>query len=445
MIGTHEGLSIVDGVFSVRGEKMETLWGRSFFKAASYMSYHFSGKGNEIDGGAINVVKEFVNHTQQIFDEQRVAFRVFLQTGEGEPGSWDKLQPGEGMFGSPPWDQGMWNYEHLRHLCRQGARVKELNALHLNVLEWFFQHSEESGCIYELVVDATLKHMVGLCTGVIDHCIRQTALECRLLQQKYPRACVILSARNEWDAHNKTHTTLSQVNAWSGRFYRWAREINGEKETAQSFSKPNGPGWEAEQWPEGIVIVDHGGRDDFDYDCGTEPDCFKMGAIHPVRKNSGRDWREAPDMGPLRRDARRMPIGATESMYYVDKREAVRAASWYRNPNGWHANEHDMMMMYSNLKSAGFNYIIVHDEKGVQGDASWPHPMTYLEEELKNYFGGIQPPPPPPGKVRFDRTIERAYLQILDRLPDPGGREHYNQRLYRWLSLIHISEPTRPY
>lgn len=432
MIGTEQGLSIVEGNFSVRGEKVQTLWGRSFFKAASYMSYHFAGKGDEIQGGALNVVEEFVEHTQRIFDDERVAFRVFLQTGEGEPGSWSKLQPGQGMFGSPPWDQGMWDYQQLRNLCATDSRVKELTGLYANVLRFFFEHSQRTRCIYELVVDATMKHMDGLCTGVIDHCIRQTATYCRDLQETYPGACVILSARNEWDAHNGTRTSLTDVNMWSRRFYRWAREGPDGKETQYSYTQPQGSGWEAEQWPEGIIIVDHGGNDTFDYDVGPEPGKFKMGAIHPVRKNSGRDWRDAPNMEPLRRDSRRMPIGATESMYYVDRRDIGRAENWYRNPGGWHSNENDMMLMYENLRQAGFNYIIVHDEKGVQGDKSWPRPSTYLEEELTNYFGGHNPPPPPPGKVRYDRTIEAGYLQVLGRNPDAGGREHYNNLLHQF-------------
>ncbi len=412
MIGTKQGLSIRDGKLWARDKRLDVAWGRSAFKLLHYL------QGGQ---GGLSAVKRFVEHTQTVFNRDEVVFRVFLQTSNGAAGSWGKNNAGDGMFGSPPWDLAAWSIDLLKDLCRRGNRVKQLTPMSERIIETMFKLSQETGCLFEAVVDATLKHTDGLCTSVIDHCIRQTAAYMRLMAVKYPRACVYVSARNEWDAHNEHRTTLQQVNMWSERFYRWS---HATKDGMLSFTKP-GDGYHAEQWPEGIIIVDHGGRDTFDYDCGGEAGKFKMGAIHPAR--GGRDWVSPPDMVPLRRDARGMPIASTESMYFVDPPDKGRAENWYRVRAGWQTDVRKQMEHYENLRQAGFSLIIVHDEKGVQGDPDWPRRETSLEAELRNYFNGTSPPPPP--KHKYDRIIVLAYKQILGRMPDAAGLRVYNTEM----------------
>lgn len=422
MIGTKEGLSIRDGKLWARDKRLDVAWGRSAFKLLHYM---------QANQGGIGAVRRFIEHTQRIWNREEVVFRVFIQTSNGAEGSWGKDPAGTSMFGSPPWDLGVWPIEVLKNLCRRGDRVKELTPLGKRLIETMFMLSVETGCIFEAVVDATLKHTDGLCTSVIDHCIRQTAAFCRKMQQQYPRACVYLNARNEWDAHNTHGTKLREVNMWASRFYRWSHPVN---EAVISFASP-GAGYVAEQWPEGIIIVDHGGRNTFDYDCGPEPGKFKLAAIHPER---GGDWVAPPDMVPLRRDARGMPIASTESMYFVDARDKGRAENWYRNRAGWQHDVHKQMEHYENLRQAGFALIIVHDEKGVQGDPEWPRKETTLEAELANYFNVTQPPGKPEHK--YERIIALAYQQILGRQPDPGGLAHYNEQMEAGMSEWMVRE-----
>ena len=361
--------------FVVRGERRELCWGFSAFKMFNYVAQHFNGAGNEFTSlggtirGALEIVRAFIADRQALVGRDDVWFRLFSQTAEGEPGSWPLVDDvEERMFGSPPHEPNpdrsnarLWDYDALR----RGHRPEGVTPLMAKCLDWFFNESQETGACFEIVVDATIKHMDGMRPGTVDHMVRQMAAECRRLQVKYPRAVCILSTDNEWDAHNRIEQTLQQVNMRAVRFYRWKDASGGLR---QSYTDPGGT-FEAEQWPEGIVIVDHGGKDHFEYEVGPEPNRFKLGAIHPLRKGNPRDWRDiSPIIARLKRDARGMPIGFPESMYYVDNspESLQRANRIYRNRNGWHANANDMMTFYQRWVGK-INYGIFHTEKDVQG------------------------------------------------------------------------------
>lgn len=434
MIGTQDGVHITEGKFVVRGTKRELAWGFSAFKLFNYIAQHFAGHGDDFSSlggtvhGALNIVRAFVESRQALVGREDVWFRVFTQTADGEPGSWHKLNDvEEGMFGSPPHDPGLWDYQALRN----GNRPESVTGLMKKCLEWLFQYSQDSGACFELVVNATIKHMDRMDSGTVDQMVRQMAGECRRLQERFPFACVILSTDNEWDAHNVIEATLGQVNMRAKRFYRW-KDANGG--LRQSFTFPGGT-FAAEQWPEGIVIVDHGGKDFFEYECGPEPDRFKMGAIHPDRKGNPRDWRDISSiMARLHRDARGMPVGFTESMYYVDNSPSslARADRVYRNKNGWHANADDMMLFYQRWVGK-IQYGIIHTEKDVQVSTDWPMAKTPLEERLEEFFGTgqVEPPPPPPpaGKVRYEHIATGLYDFVLQRTPDPAGLAFYDEQL----------------
>jgi hypothetical protein len=442
MIGTTEGVSIANGRLVVRGTRRELAWGFSAFKLFNYIAQHFTGHGDEFKSlggtvaGALNIVRSFVENRQALVGRKDVWFRLFSQTGDGEPGSWQLLDNvDQGMFGSPPHEPNpenssnrLWDYNALR----RGHRPESVTPLMAKCLAWLFEYSQQSGACFEVVVDATIKHMDEMTPGTIDHMCRQMAIKCRELQVQFPRACIILSTDNECFAHNRVEQTLADVNLRAKRFYRWKDASGGLR---QSFTSPGGT-FQAEQWPEGIVIVDEGGGDFFTYDCGPEPDKFKLGAIHPERKGGPRDWRDISSiMARLTADSRGMPPAFPESMYYADNstKSLERANRIYRNRNGWHANADDMMLFYQRWVGK-IGYGIIHTEKDVQGSIDWPLAETPLEERLRAFFGTGQtePPPPPPStveRVTYRHVIEGLYEEILQRPADAGGGAFYDEQM----------------
>ena len=127
--------------------------------------------------------------------------------------------------------------------------------------------------------------------------------------------------------------------------------------------------------------------------------------IHPER---GRGWTELPYIPKLRQLAHGAPIGFTESMYYVDKRDRARATEWSRGPDGWTWKLSEYQDFISKWQS-GIDYGIIHDEKGVQCDPSWPRGETDLEGALAEVFGGRVDPPK--GKVSVLAREKRIRLQ----------------------------------
>lgn len=433
------------GKFTIRGVKKNKVHGRSAFKLPALLSMHFSGKGDDYlnEGGkvgALSTFYAFIAHNQRLFGEEEIVFRVL-----GECGGWPFVQPGAGMFGAPARDQGIHDIASYRLLCNSNERVRELTALNLVVLEELFRASETTGCVFEYVCDATLKHTDGVCIGTIDHVIRQTAATMRLMQEKYPKAAIIFSARNEWEVLNNTGHTREQVNLWANRFYRWKHEDPAVKPVT-AFESP-GPEWTPEQWPEGFVIVDEGGSDLFTYDVGPEPGKFKLGAVHPRRKGGGwverSDWWEVTPqwMAKLRTDARGQPVGFTESMYHVSK---PGTEGWYRNRNGWNDDIAAQLAFYEQCEQAhGPDIWYVHDDVGVQSDPYW-NPGSRWEAALAEFMGGVvggEPPPSPgPKELRFDPLIELAYGEVLGRQADPGGLAGYNLAMRAGLTEAQMRE-----
>lgn len=422
------------GKMLIRGAKFNKVRGRSAFKLPNLISMHYAGKGDEYiqqggKYGALDTAYRFIEHNQRLFGTEAVWLRVL-----GESAGWSQIPAGTGMFGSPAQDAGIIDVNSYKALCATQDRPRSLTALNLRVLEELFRMSHTTGCVFEYVCDATLKHTEGLCTGVIDHHIRLTAVECRRLQAIYEKAAVVISARNEWDAHNETGTTLVQVNQWAARFYRWK---HADGSTKRAFDSP-GEGWEAEQWPEGLILVDHGGKDLFDYSCGPEPEFFKLGAVHPLRKGVGWHkrsawWSVTPEwMADLRNLSRGQPIAFTESMYCVSK---PGTESWYRNANGWNDNLNDQMVFVAGCDLPhGPDVFVVHDDIGVQADADWNR-GTEWESRLAEFYGGkvngeTQPPPPPDPpptetKLRIVRDDEKEFVVERDPEVVKGGDEAF--------------------
>jgi len=342
------GVTIQGNKFYFNGERKDFVLGRSSFKLANIITYHYTGQG----GGKYNLdlARKWIEHNQRIFG-QDVVLRVFLETGGWDPQSTK-------MFGSEPSDQGFWN----RTALRDGHRETSMHYVGRKVLEWFFKESERTGVAFELVIDATLKHD-NIPKGEIDHVIRQVGIEMGRLTDLYPKALIIPNVRNEWNAHNKSGHSLNDVNMWA---FRWERD---------------------EYWHNAPLLVDPGGSDTFTYKVGG--DGYSAAMIHPDRDKG---WETAPQRleKPLRAASFGRPIGFTESMYLVEKEDLERAREWYR-PAGW-TTDFTKYKIFLKLAEHYIDYLVIHDEKGVQCDPDWPRPLTQLEK----YFTKDTPPTPEP-------------------------------------------------
>ncbi len=353
-------ITVSNGKFVFNGVRKERVIGRSSFKLANALTYTYTGQGAS-SGYGIGYADRWIEHNQKIFGED-VVLRVFLETA-----GWGECD--DCMFGSKPRDEGFWNREKLR----DGHRETEMHPVGKRVLEWLFRVSEETGVAFELIIDATLKHD-DIPKGEIDHVIRQTGIRMGELNELYPRSLIIPSMRNEIFAHNESGHTLNDVNMWA---VRWDRD---------------------EYWNGAAKIVDHGGQNYFEYDVGPEAGKYRAGMIHPDRGDGWERFPSPPQLEQLRRDARGMPVGFTESMYYVEPEDRDRANDWYRNPSGWTSNwpQYKRFLEHAIPK---VDYFIIHDEKGAQCDPNWPRPETRVEAWAREYFGtggGPDPPPPDP-------------------------------------------------
>jgi len=345
----------------IRGEPETFLIGRTSFKQTAHSQ---------------SDQRRWVDYNQELFGRERVVLRVFHETG------WVELPEGSVLFGSPPHDRGTWNISELRRLSAEGRRVERLTKVGMRNLRILFRLSHRTGCIFEMVIDATLKHAGGLTSDIIDHVIRQVVHECRKFQVKFPNAAIIVSMRNEWSAHNLTRTRIEQVNKWAERFFRWKKG----QEFKVSRTSP-GPGWTAEQWPEGFCIVDDGGNNTLTYKAGTKAGVYQMAALHPLRRREWWKGLNKQELRALERAAHSAPLGFTESMYYVDRDDRVRARKWYNGTDGWAWNlKH--YVEFLNTAEKQVQYMIVHDEKGVQADPDWPRKITRLERHLAERYGG---------------------------------------------------------
>lgn len=427
MIGSEKAICIKDHRFVVRSRPQRPLVGVSSFKTCNWLAQDFANA----DFVGANKTRRWVDKVQRMLNRQEAVLRVFLTTED-----WGPVDAGEGLFGSPPRDPGIWPMEQLRTLVRPTS----VTALCDLVLQELFSISAETGCVFELVVDATLKHTSNLGDGgIIGHVIRQTARRCRELSKKWPTACILFNPRNEWNAHDQYDFTVDDINRWVMRGRRWKRihEHKTDKDghllsqTQVSYTMPENHNsdwvdWAPEQWPEGVWIIDPGGGDTFTYAVGPAPNQYNAGIIHPLR--TGRDWTKLPDMGRLRSASNGMPIGANESMFAVDPKlwDSGQLDGWFRNPNGLTSDLGKWMTMADNWIN-GSEYFIFHYMEGVQADPD--HPEVEAEARIREYFRGSKPsdpdlPEPAPQESPYQRLVEQLYQSVLGRKMDKNGG-HY--------------------
>lgn len=406
-------ITIRNGDYYFNGELNEVVVGRTSFKLANVVSYHYAGKG----GGfyTLGSARRWVDWNRELGFE---ILRVLLETAGWQPCEEgldvdgvplnNNGEPDECMFGSEPIDQGVWHVPTL-----QGpARVPSMHGIGRNVLEWFFRTSEETGMAFEVVVIATAKHN-GIRVGQQTHMIRQTLAQGARFQRLYPRANIVFNLINEFDAHARPERwTIEEVNALAMRANR-CKHPDGRVRQSLTFewlcTEPRDDGscpadaWEmdcgggflAEQWPGHPIHVDEGGENLFNYDVGPGPREFKGGWVHPRRGRGWQEWPTPEQLRELRERANGQPVGASESMYFIEPQSLERVRPWYR-PAGWTANCGEYIRFAEHAIESGIEYFIVHDQKGTQSVTEWPVRESCVETWARSYLGGDGPVEPPP-------------------------------------------------
>ncbi len=448
-LGAEAKVEAKNGKFYFNDIRQEMVFGRTCFKLAAQVTYHYTGQGGGHYG--LHSARAFVDfHMETLGVPKGFVCRVLLETAAWSPcETGDEVNDGKPdscMFGSEPRDQGFWNNsswnaekrESNRNQLRDGVRQKSLDPVGKRVIEWFYKTSEETGMAFELIVNATTKHD-RIPTGEIDHIIRQAAVFMgEVMEEKYPESAIIVNYMNEWTAHWPVEggraAALKLVNIWAARTHR------------DNYFPHS----------DAAIMVDGGGANSFDYDVGSGDGRYRSGMIHPER--GGDEWITFPravDMTRLRRDARGQPVGANESMYYISANgrgcnaEGLNCKPntlhWYR-PGGRTANwsEYEQFLNWQldvNAVRDGYDYFIIHDDKGTQSISTWPAAMTEVDRWIQANLGNggtpppvdppIDPPPPvdppPTGDVLYyDDIIELGYQTILRREADEAGLAIYN-------------------
>lgn len=392
----------------------DTVWVRSCFKLANHLTYHWTGQGGRYGLGS---ARAWVDEQQGLgFD----GCRVLLETegwSECELGAQaDDGVPQNCMFGSEPVDKGFWNVDALR----TGGRPTSMHGVGKNAMRWFFETSQETGFLFELVIVATLKHN-DVPQAQQTHVIRQTLAEAYRLQQEFPRANVLMSGINEYNAH-APGWSVAKLNLVAQRADRWKHP---DGRTHIGCTAP--AGFESEQWPCGPLIADPGGSNTFEYDVGPEPGKLDAGAIHPERDDN---WFRFPNPSQKVRlvtDSRGQPWIFTESMFLVELEDIERARRWYPGEGDrWTTSWPKYSAFLAHVEAQGIPYFCVHDEKGVETVVGWPRAETRVDRWAREHLGGSLPPPPPEPAIYYDNMIEFGYLVVLTRTADPVGLEIYN-------------------
>jgi len=309
--------------------------------------------------------------------------RVFWETQGWAPKA--PVEPGDHpFFGAYPWNPAEWNYEELA----RGQKPLEIPKLNREMIDVTLKLAAEFDLVVEGVIDATLKGMKD--QDAIDHCFRVMSGYCRdLYLANGERLNLAVELTNEFDAHRDEELDVARVDARLKRHKRWRKE--GEENRFSHFAP--GPDWIADQWPEGLVWVSHGGRDNVEYRVD-----FKDGAdavvVHPDRSGQwelldGR-FDEIEDLSKQKN----LPIYFNESKHFIDPKawDSTVGAGWF-SPGSSTSDlvKYREFMMACIIRGYGF---CVHDFEGMSSNPDMPE--SILERWLREEFGGGAPPPPPP-------------------------------------------------
>jgi hypothetical protein len=407
-----------DNLFALNG-RPTVLRMRSSFKFMAWLNQHLSGSprgGNPLDKARrwAKRVKDLGFHGMRVF---------------GETADWGDLheqRPGDHpFFGQYPWNNGVWDINALK----RGHRPREVTPLNRQMITALVDILQEFGLVAEYVTNATLKHTDGVPYEVIGHCARQTARLMREIEQERGGNNLFHSLINEWDAHQNG---FKQERA-AGKSQQQARQAVLDELNMQFVRHRRVKNGKPEQWPEGLVMADHGGRNTVEYTVGR-PDGADIWVIHPTR--NGRWW-ERTNLGP-----------ETEIRYYSESMHYMDLTAWesrslpgpdpgkafppgkemFRPASTTTEVQKYIDFMEQTLEN-GISFCM-HDFEGMASD-----PDRELNK-IEQYLSGAQPSPGPDPSpdpeipyFPYGHIITAAYRDILQRDADIEGLKHYNERL----------------
>ena len=266
--------------------------------------------------------------------------------------------PGEGekpegiLSGPPHWKP--WAIQQMLNGNRvQYDQVKRAPLVDL------YRLSHETGMAFEYVIDATLKNIPGMPSGMIGHAISRTLDHCRDIAGTWPAAKIIFCFH---DAYNvgvvKIDEGKGALGLQAGRTRRWARMVGDDKQTQFSFRSP-GPEWKQEQYVAAAIVVSEAGGT-VSYPCGDGVKEYPIAATQTAGLQI--------DLGRLKRFRKPVWVDATE---------------WADDSN---VDRYVAFLEWCERKGV---HVIITDRKGALTDTRLP--LTELERRL----GGIEPEPDP--------------------------------------------------
>lgn len=338
----------------------------------------------------------------------------------------------------------MWDFTPLSNQHRPSRLTGHNQLLILTLLELCQKHELK----LEYVTDATMKHSGrGIGWDIIGHCIRETAYflncvdHCRWdddhlgvtdrfdvterIREKFEnikkpiRDWVIHETHNEWDAHS--------VEAWNVNGFDRAQALNEVNNQSRRHHTKE------DHWPSGIVGVSHGGRDDIEYRVGP-PNGTDYVAVHPSRSG---EWSQVGSrFSHLERHG--APVYMNETKHFIDP------SYWWTVEQGWFRPQSStrdverVLRFEQDCLDKGYSFCR-HDLVGM-ACGMWVDGDTYVEMDRDAREKATAGSDPEPGRYLFARPIRQAYLDILDREPDPAGLASYDALMGRGTTEAMVRE-----
>jgi len=309
---------------------------------------------------------------------QKLGINLLKVHGEGE-------KP-EGILSDPPhWKP--WPIQQMLNGNRvQYEQVKRAPLVDL------YRLSHETGMAFEYVIDATLKNIAGMSSGMISHAISRTLDVCRDIAGTWPEAKIIFCFH---DAYNVGAVRINEdkgaLGLQAGRCRRWVRMVGDDKQTEFSFRSP-GPQWKPEQYPDALIMVSEAGGD-VGYPCGDGVKEYPIAATQTT---------DQVDLGRLRRFKAPVWIDATR---WADDATV------------------DGYMAFLEWCGKKGIHVIITDRKGALTDTMLP--VTDLERRLRGE-SPLPPEPPPPepepepppepeSEPEWKTVFEREHYRVQER------------------------------
>ena len=254
------------------------------------------------------------------------------------------------------------------------------------------------------------------------------------------------------------HETINEADAHTHR--SWA-DKDGLTDEGRSELKRMGPRWRRSSsdpghrnYPGSTIGVSAGGQ----YSPGFDDTGYTHRNIHPPRGNKWDVGPDGEDIGSffqsvLRNKSQGRPIAFNETIHYMTPEQWDEWIPIIPKWAGLSTKEASRCLdYYERLLKAGCS-VCVHDMNGM---GTWPDaPLSHLEKRMVEIYGDgtvdSQPHedhPEHPTTQGFDPfsvkayrdAVERSYLEILQRKPDPEGWREWCLQLHRGVSEARMRE-----